>query len=256
MAPQPMAAPAARRPVAAALLLAAAAVFAATALSGSPARSEPSAPALSFLVGSSLPRTGASRPGQELASVVAGVPAFDGEARATSPVALRGKRMKTWDVKQLKNHFYALRNPKPVLPKRELRKRVTKVKLMRREDEWVTEVFMHYDPRDKEWQMPIKDVKRMMETPDFQLEDRVRESLGVPLAPIRLYQNALEEMRGERRQASARTADQKTDQEKKKMDKGIDLSNIDEEFLNFKGIELSKKDKAKKAANRAQKRNR
>lgn len=255
MAPQPLAPPP-RRPVAATLLLGGAAVLAAAALSGARARTEPSVPSLTFLVSSSLPRTGASRPGQELSSVIAGAAGLESEARDASSVAMRGKRMKTWNVKQIKNAFYAKRNPKPVMPQRELKKRVTKVKLMRRIDEWATEFYVYHDPRDEQYQWSVPDVKRIFENPDFVDDDRLRESLGVPLAPIRMYATALEKMRGERLQASARTATELDDKEQKKLDKGVDLSTVDDEFLAFKGIELSKKEKAKRAQNRAQKRGR
>uniref|UniRef100_A0A7S4RH22 Uncharacterized protein n=1 Tax=Alexandrium monilatum TaxID=311494 RepID=A0A7S4RH22_9DINO len=255
-----------RRPHGAAaqrILLAAAGVLAATCTLVGSRGTEPSAASLNFVLGSSLPRSGAVRPGQEepcTSTALAGALGLACAGRAASPVAMMGKRRRTWNEKQIKNYWYAKRNPKPVMPNRELMKRKTKVDLMRRIDLWSTEFYVYTDPRDARYQWSLADVKRMQENPENEDEDRLRERMGVPLAPIRMYANALEEMRGERLglskrgAAAADAASETTEKEQKRPERGVDLSNIDDEFLAFKGIELSKKQKAQRAANKAKKR--
>merc|ERR1740123_2719471 len=183
--------------------------------------------------------------------------------RLASLIACRAKRQRTWYIKQRKNAAYLARNPPPLLTKRELRKRVTKVKLMRRDDVWSTEFFCFVDPRDDRYQWSVADVKQLMENPDYKPDERVREAAGIPMPPIRMMSKALDDMRGERLQMSSRTAKKEEDapsegkakgQREKKVKKSsstVDLSSVDQDFLSWKGIQLSKKQKAQFAAKQA-----
>mmetsp|Transcript_44445 Transcript_44445/g.126840 ORF Transcript_44445/g.126840 Transcript_44445/m.126840 type:complete len:245 (-) Transcript_44445:43-777(-) len=168
-------------------------------------------------------------------------------------VLCRAKRQLSWYVKQRQNAEYAKRNPPPLLTKRELRKRVTKVKLLRRSDVWATEFFCYVDPREEKYQFSVQEVKQIQENPEFVPEEREREALGIPMPPIRMTESALNKMRGERVkvQESARkgAAQEEGDEGKKKRKekKTVDLSGIDADFISWKGIELSKKQQARMA---------
>lgn len=127
---------------------------------------------------------------------------------------------------------------------------------MRRDDVWATEFWIRVDPRDERYQWPVEEVKRIMELPKYQPIERVREAMGVPMPPISLMKSALEKMRNERAQASGRVAAKSTSTDDtqagaKKEKKTIDLSSIDSEFLAYKGIQLTKKQKAAAASKKS-----
>jgi len=215
-------------------------------------------PSLDFTLSHTIPHEASVRPilehprGDSFAGPSApstGLTAGTAALGLASIVACRAKRQLSWYKKQRQNAEYQKRNPPPLLTKRELRKRVTKVKLMRRQDLWTTEFWLYIDPRDEKYQFSVQETKRWMESPDYVDEARLRDSLGIPQSPISYTALAMQKIRGERLAASGRGAPAETSEQTKKQEKkGIDLSNIDTEFLNFKGIQLTKKQKAQAAA--------
>jgi len=164
-------------------------------------------------------------------------------ARLATSVIMHAKKHDTWKAKQWRNADYLRRNPPPLLTKRELRKRVTKVKLMRREDEWACEFPLYIDPRDKKYQWSVEKVKQMQNIPEFKSMERIREEAGCAMPPFRMCDAALQEMRV--RGSKAGTAEEEKPvsaaRGKRQQSRGIDLSNINMEFARFKGLKLTKK---------------
>jgi len=180
---------------------------------------------------------------------------------ALGPVGYRKintKRAKNW-----RNADRVRRHPPPLLTLKELRKRLLRVQLLRRKDIAATEEAWNYDPRTEDFQMSVADVKRMMETPGYISIEQEREGLGAPMPPFTLMDDAMQVIRGERMGGIKREQpgkkDDKSDADSKKgkmkakgPSEGIDLSNIDMDFVNFKGIQMTKKELARLQSSGAQ----
>jgi len=173
---------------------------------------------------------------------------------ALGPVGYRKgntKKAKNW-----RNADRVRRHPPPLLTLKELRKRLLRVQLMRRKDIEACEDAWNYDPRTEDFQMSVADVKKMMETPGYISIEQEREGLGAPMPPFTLMDDAMQVIRGERMGGIKREQPGKKDGKPseagsgtgKKPSKGrdaVDLSNIDMDFVNFKGIQMTKKELAR-----------
>jgi len=181
---------------------------------------------------------------------------------ALGPVGYRKintKRAKNW-----RNADRVRRHPPPLLTLKELRKRLLRVQLLRRKDISATEEAWNYDPRTEDFQMSVADVKRMMETPGYISIEQEREGLGAPMPPFTLMDDAMQIIRGERMGGIKREQPGKKDEGDSSKAKGkgtgktppgkdgIDLSNIDMDFVNFKGIQMTKKELARLQSSGAQ----
>lgn len=191
-----------------------------------------------------------------LAEVASGV--------ALGPVSYR--RGNTKKAMRWRNADRLRRFPPPMLTLKELRKRTTKVQMLRRQDISACENAWNYDPRDDKHQMSVMDVKRMMETPGYISVEMEREALGAPMPPFTLMDNAMtvirsERMGGVKRDQPGAGAGGGTDGDKpaggkgkttRKKQTGVDLSTIDMDFVNFKGIQMTKKELARLQSQGAQ----
>lgn len=172
-------------------------------------------------------------------------------AVAAGLTVMQAKRKRTWEQKQKRNELFLQRHPPPLLTKRELRKRTTKVNLMVREDVWATEFPIYIDPRDEKYQWSLMETKGMMERPDYEDVAQIRAKMGIAMPPYTMTDVGATKLR---ESMSARTSAGKDAQGaeteevdkkgKKKDNKGVDLGDIDSKFMQFKGIKLTKKQQA------------
>lgn len=217
--------------------------------------------------------------GQGLAALTASAAAAAAIAvRLASRTVCRARRQRTWNRKQVINAAYAARCPRPALKSKELKQRLEKIAIIRRDDVWATEFPIYVDPRDERYQQSVEETQRQFSQPGFKSQDKIREELGIPLPPFRMCEMALAKMRG---QAPTVTVEKPPEEEaeegeeeavvkgkklpawiqarmerKKQLKEeeaqkiGVDLSNIDDEFMNLKGIKLSRKAEAARQARR------
>lgn len=186
-------------------------------------------------------------------------------ARRTGLVACGGHRRDSWVEKQKSNAEYLKRNPPPALTPRELRKRTTKILLFRRQDEEMCERHIFIDPRTDKYQWSVDRYRIWLDQQATMVDDikkkklTSREDVGMPPPAICLYEKAMRELRsssGMTKKEEAKPAEEETDKKKKKEKaKPVDLTNIDSEFMAYKGLTMTKKQKAALAA-RAQKKKR
>merc|ERR1719188_2501384 len=111
-------------------------------------------------------------------------------------------------MKQQQTKLFNERNPPPLLKKKELTKRVVKVLLERREDVWATEFPIYVDPRDDRYQAPLDRIRQSLNTPGLLSMETIRDSLGIPMPPIRMVEKALAEMRGTVRSTTRKEPEQ------------------------------------------------
>jgi len=180
--------------------------------------------------------------------------------RSDSRVACYAKRIKSKAIKLRQGKEYAKRKPKQeLLTKKELRLRTTKVRLLRRADIMETERWLHENPNGPKHQWSVVQTRQYMEANQVDTDERIREQYGIPLPPIRFMRDALNQMRQERLSAGSRGQQQgqedkgESDTKKKVVAKGrpksIDLTDINSEFMSYRGIAISKK-KAQQTAMR------
>jgi len=180
-----------------------------------------------------------------------------------SGVALGPMKTRLQDTKINKNYRNAnrlRRHPSPLLTEKELRKRTFKVQLLRRKDIAACEDAWNYDPREAKYQMDVQEVKRIVETPGYVSVEQEREALGAPMPPFSLMDDALSLIRQERLTGSRREKQPKQEGEggddakarpaqkgKKgvRTTGGVDLSTMDMDFVDFKGIQMTKKELAR-----------
>lgn len=203
-------------------------------------------------------------------------------ARTVSAIVCRAKRHLTWYHKQWQNQEYLSRHPRPSLKKTELGRRLLKIKLFRREDEYWNEFFVYNDPRDDRWQWSVAQVRQYLDeqattTDDIKrLKLTSREDVGLPLAPTDQKLRAMQRITVSGMKAAERSeqmgqvvAEKKAEVAEEKADpkkvvrkskaqkdaeeKGPDLSNIDSEFMAYKGLVMTKRQKAAAAARAAAK---
>ncbi|CAJ1336506.1 unnamed protein product [Effrenium voratum] len=189
-----------------------------------------------------------------------------GSARECSSIALGAKKRLTWTVKQRQNAEYKARHPPPAMTNKERKRRLLKIDLFRREDLMLTEKYLYNDPRDARWQWDIDKTRQYMDEQATLVDDikrkklTSREDLNLPLPPTDLKLTALAKIsRSSAAQASKEQAKKKESEEKKpKVVKGQkfedpDLTDVDIDFMNYKGLVMSRRQKAQYAL-RAQRR--
>ncbi|CAE8611315.1 unnamed protein product [Polarella glacialis] len=206
-------------------------------------------------------------------------------SRCISRVVRHARRQRTWATKQRQNADYLKRNPPPGMTKSELTRRLLKIDIFRRKDLAATEFFLFNDPRDDKFQWSVVKTKNYMDEQATLVDDikkrklTTREQLGLGLPPTDLKLNAMMKMRGtsagqaiktemdanKRKQAASGEvqtvqldADVVAAMAAKKGapkggSRGPDLSNVDSEFMAFKGLAMTKKQKAAMAARAAAK---
>merc|ERR1712032_1045304 len=145
-----------------------------------------------------------------------------------------------------------------LLDKKELRLRTTKVRLLRRADVMETERWLHENPNTPKHQWSVVQTRQFLEANQVDTDERTREQFGIPLPPIRFMRDALNQMRLERLQGRTATQTQTKEKEGKdatgarvkkvvKKSTTVDLSEVDSEFMNYRGIALGKKKSAQTA---------
>eukprot|EP00931_Biecheleriopsis_adriatica_P039709 TRINITY_DN2269_c0_g1_i1.p1 TRINITY_DN2269_c0_g1~~TRINITY_DN2269_c0_g1_i1.p1 ORF type:complete len:268 (-),score=78.67 TRINITY_DN2269_c0_g1_i1:101-904(-) len=190
-----------------------------------------------------------------------------GSPSRDSLVARQAKKKLTWPLKWKMNTEYRKRNPRPAMTKSDLFWRLLKVRLFRRQDEFQAEKFIFNDPRDDKYQWGIDKVRQYLDE-QATLQDPIktkkltsREDLGLPPPPTDLKLKALGKMRGGNF-AAARKSEKQAEEEKKaekqppgkkaaRRDEGPDLTMVDAEFMDYKGLVMTKKQKASMAARAA-----
>merc|ERR1719215_2347044 len=142
-----------------------------------------------------------------------------------------------------------------VLTSKQLRLRTTKVKLLRRADIMETERWLHEDPNTPKHQWSVVKTRQYMEANQVETDERIREQFGIPLPPIRFMRDALNSMRMERLSKGGASKGQVKQEQQDGDDKEdkpakakspraggkIDLSDINTEFMTYRGIAVSKK---------------
>jgi predicted ribonuclease toxin of YeeF-YezG toxin-antitoxin module len=203
-------------------------------------------------------------------------------ARTVSAVVCRAKRHLTWYHKQWQNQEYLARHPRPALKKTELERRLLKIKLFRRQDEYWNEFFVYNDPRDDRWQWSVAQVRQYLDEQATSVDDikrlklTSREDVGLPLAPTDQKLRAMQRITVSGMKAAEKSeqlgqavTEKKVEEEEKADDKkkltrkskaqkdaeekGPDLTNIDSEFMAYKGLVMTKRQKAAAAARAAAK---
>eukprot|EP00930_Biecheleria_cincta_P055415 TRINITY_DN41735_c0_g1_i1.p1 TRINITY_DN41735_c0_g1~~TRINITY_DN41735_c0_g1_i1.p1 ORF type:complete len:249 (-),score=61.09 TRINITY_DN41735_c0_g1_i1:180-926(-) len=174
---------------------------------------------------------------------------------------------RTKQIKRRQTEEALRRNPPPAMGVVRLNRRILKISLFRRQDEFLASQFLINDPRIDRWQWDLDKVRQYMDEQATLVDDvkrrklTTREDIGLPLPPTDLKLSALAraKAKGSLVQASKAAAEDKVKEEaegkkKKKMsakaaeDKGPDLSMVDVEFMNYKGLVMTKKQKAAQAA--------
>jgi len=180
--------------------------------------------------------------------------------RSDSPVACHARRIKSKAIKLNQGKIYLKFHKRELLTKKELRMRTTKVRLLRRADEMETERWLHDNPNSPKHQWSVVKTRQYMDANQVDTDERIREQYGIPLPPIRFMRDALNQMRQERLKAGSRTQQTRAPQDKAESDgkkevakaarpKSIDLTDINSEFMSYRGIAISKK-KAQETAMR------
>lgn len=193
------------------------------------------------------------------------------ELERGSLVACRMKKRDSWKEAQIKNALYLLRNPVPKLTPRALRKRLTKVELFRRQDMEDCEKFLFIDPREDKYQWSVEKTRIFLDQKATEVNEiktkklTSREKLNLPPPAICLYTKATERIKTASLADLQKDAADKQKTETKEVDgeggkgkKGkavvkpkaatVDLTNVDSEFMAFKGLVQSKKQRAAAAA--------
>lgn len=179
-------------------------------------------------------------------------------ARTTSIVAMFARSPNTKHAAKWKRFDKMRRRPEPSLHPLELAARVKNVMSCKRKDTFEVEMAAYLDPRDEIMQRSVRDVKLMMETPGFTMPDQQREQQSVPPAPFSEYDSALMVIRGQMGRPGQKAPEQQQDQDdgKKKKRKGgkkktstVDLTDIDTTFVDFRGIQMTKKERARLETN-------
>lgn len=191
--------------------------------------------------------------------------------RVTSSVArnLRKKprpntmmRKSSWYVKRRRYLLNYRNEPKGLIKEKELKQRQLICKLVRRADLKLTRLTLYVDPRDDEYQLPSDEVRTMVENPEYSDPDKLRAKLGLPPPPIDFRKKGLDEMRlnisTRRTQIESQNKEKKyvtkdgreytpsqgeLQREKRAKASRMDLSNLGNEFADFKGIKINKKKK-------------
>ncbi|CAE7379752.1 unnamed protein product [Symbiodinium sp. CCMP2456] len=192
-----------------------------------------------------------------------------------SPVAMEAKRKRTWPTKFRQNAEYLARHPPPAMTSKKRRRRLLYINLFRRQDEMLCEKYIYNDPRDDRWQWDVDKTRQFLDEEATMVDDikkkklTSRDDLGLPLPPTDLKLKAIAKIqRSTAAQASKQEA-AKEEKEKEKKPAGVartntrrgrggvteevdvDLGNVDVEFLNYKGLVMTKKQKAAFAARAA-----
>ncbi|CAE8590559.1 unnamed protein product [Polarella glacialis] len=173
------------------------------------------------------------------------------------------------------------------MTKSDLTRKLLKIDIFRRKDLAATEFFLFNDPRDDKFQWSVVKTKNYMDEQATLVDDikkrklTTREQLGLGLPPTDLKINAMMKMRGTSAGQAIKT---EMDANKRKAavsgevqtvqvqldpaveaamaakkgapkggSRGPDLSNVDSEFMAFKGLAMTKKQKAAMAARAAAK---
>mmetsp|Transcript_139806 Transcript_139806/g.447107 ORF Transcript_139806/g.447107 Transcript_139806/m.447107 type:complete len:255 (-) Transcript_139806:181-945(-) len=171
-------------------------------------------------------------------------------AAAAAVIICRLERKHPWFDKRWANYDAKRFQPMTELTPKVIQKRVLKVRKMIRSDMMMCNVSLFEDPRSEEWQLPTSVVKGLYETPDFVPVDKQREAAGAPMPPFTMGDKALREMRGEKT-AQSRPNDEKLGggedavKSKKKAESTVDLGTIDLDFIEYKGIKMTKKEMAR-----------
>lgn len=165
------------------------------------------------------------------------------------------------------------------MTKSALDRRLLKIKLFRRKDIYDSEMFLYNDPRSEKFQWSIDKTRQWLDEQATLVDDikkkklTRREDLGLPLSPVDLKQRAMQKMRGSspamaakaeaesqaKLQAQQGAAGERPGVKKPvgpkpgAQERPVDLSEIDSEFMAYKGLQMSKKQKAALAARAAEK---
>lgn len=184
-----------------------------------------------------------------------------------SKIAMEAKKRETWPIKQRQNAEYLARHPRPSMTEKERKKRLLKIQLFRRQDLMLCEQFLYNDPRDARWQWDVDKTRQFLDEQATLVDDvkkkklTTREDLGLPLPPTDLKLSAMAKIqRSSAAQASKEKEKQEKEKEKSKKPSGKmqqgkqgepDLTNVDLDFMNYKGLVMTRRQKAQ-FAQRAQ----
>ncbi|CAE7350220.1 unnamed protein product [Symbiodinium natans] len=188
-----------------------------------------------------------------------------GAAPDCSPVAMEAKRQRTWPIKFRQNAEYLARHPPPAMTEKKRKRRLLYINLFRRQDEMLCEKYIFNDPRDDRWQWDVDKTRQFLDEEKTMVDDikkkklTSRDDLGLPLPPTDLKIKAIAKIqRSTAAQASKQEADKANKEEgkprakkKSQMNQEVDLGNVDVEFMNYKGLVMTRKQKAAFAARAA-----
>eukprot|EP00929_Paragymnodinium_shiwhaense_P021128 TRINITY_DN1385_c0_g3_i1.p1 TRINITY_DN1385_c0_g3~~TRINITY_DN1385_c0_g3_i1.p1 ORF type:complete len:264 (-),score=89.76 TRINITY_DN1385_c0_g3_i1:186-977(-) len=169
-------------------------------------------------------------------------------ARVAARTQLRAHVRKSWQVKQRSNWLWNKLHPPKTLKQKDLKLQETKAKLILRDDLWATEYCVFVDPRDEQFQYSEEKARAILENPDYESPELERQKLGLPPPPFTLLDNALKRMRGggggmggggDEANMPKRVEKKPTSQ------KELDTRNLELEFINFKGYDITKAQRAR-----------
>ncbi|CAK9093311.1 unnamed protein product [Durusdinium trenchii] len=175
-----------------------------------------------------------------------------------SKLVMEARKKETWPVKQRQNAEYLARHPPPAMTNKERKRRLLKVKLFRRQDLMECERYIFNDPREDRWQWGLDKTRQYLDE-QATLVDEVknkkltsREDLSLPLPPTDLKINAMKRMQGTSADMASKEERKKKDEEAKKKSKDEqpkeqNLEEVDIEFMNYKGLVMTRKQKAQYA---------
>eukprot|EP00929_Paragymnodinium_shiwhaense_P021126 TRINITY_DN1385_c0_g1_i1.p1 TRINITY_DN1385_c0_g1~~TRINITY_DN1385_c0_g1_i1.p1 ORF type:complete len:284 (-),score=91.80 TRINITY_DN1385_c0_g1_i1:215-994(-) len=197
----------------------------------------------------SAPSFGATfQGGAGAACVVAAVAAVAAMARLSARTQLRAHVRKSWQVKQRSNWLWNKLHPPKTLKQKDLKLQETKARLILRDDVWATEYCVFIDPRDEQFQYSEEKARAIIENPDYENPELERQKLGLPPPPFTLMDNALKKMRGGGGGGSMDGGDgnmPKRVDKKPTSQKELDTRNLELEFINFKGYDITKAQRAR-----------
>eukprot|EP00434_Breviolum_minutum_P021519 symbB.v1.2.018990.t1/scaffold1501.1/size122984/2 len=184
-------------------------------------------------------------------------------SQCETKIAMEAKKRETWPIKQRQNAEYLARHPRPPMTEKERKRRLLKIQLFRRQDLMLCEQFLYNDPRDERWQWDVDKTRQFLDEQATLVDDvkkkklTTREDLGLPLPPTDLKLNAMAKIQ---RSSAVQASKEKSKSEEKTTGKEKtrrggpqepDLSNVDIDFMNYKGLVMTRRQKAQ-FAQRAQ----
>lgn len=183
-----------------------------------------------------------------LAGVMAAVAAAAIVNRLSARVQMRRHRRNSWTEVQQKDWMWTRLHPPKTISKQDLKMQETKAQLLQRDDVWATEWCVFVDPRTEEFQFSEEKTRAIMEDPEYESPELERQKLGLPNAPFTLMDMAMQKMRGGGASSSAGGGSSslpKRLDKKPTSQKELDTRNLELEFVNFKGYDITKAQRAK-----------